>query len=496
MSFFKDFVLATNTISFRSETEGIWFFTNATVVVRNNEIIVSSSPRENAVRFEDLSTEDKLGKANAIELVDEWAARGYLGSGTGGGELPASIAVIGTVGVNNFPASQVVSGAVSISNFQDVVNADPTFTDIDLKQTKDNLPLFFSRVVFGTATQTYQIANSSTDLQTVAIGDYAIAQTFMRFNYQTGKPKKIILTQSRFDAQAGVSKRFGYFNGGTIAPHTNYDGLYLLVDVDGSYSVCIANNGVIQSYPRSGWLDKLDGTGPSGITIDWMKAPIVQIIFLWLGYGPVEFSILVNGEKKVFFFKDHTNILDKPYMLSPCQPICYEVRGPGGILTHTCATVGNIGGIQNSGVERGVETEANLSFASAGTNYLMIGMRLKSTHLDVKIDLLRHEVLCSSNDDFVYSIILNPTIAGTTTFTAQTNSALEIAIGIPANTITGGTVLHVGIGRQSIVANNALQNVLRLGASIAGARDVVALCFKPLSAGASAYAIINTLQSN
>jgi hypothetical protein len=453
---------------------GIWFFPEATINVDLDEILISAE-QINVLRFSSLDLEDKQGATTPEELVDIWAIAGRYQ-----------------------PVPQESNVTEPNTDLGGALYVEGITTDIDLKQTKCNLPLFYSRVNNGTATQTHSTANACTVMAVTANNDYAIAQTFQRFNYQTGKTKFIQMTFVNMESEEDVTKRVGYFDGGTVAPYSTYDGIFLEATPT-EMNLCVAKGGIVNRLPREQWADKLDGLGESGITADFSKSHILRIEFLWLGFGGVKFSLLIGGQIIELGYIASANIDDSVFMQSPNQPVRYEIRSTGGAgsLTQVCATVGQYGGSDTLGMVRSATTGVTaLAFATSGTKYLMLGMRQKTTHTDVKIGVLEHQVLCTSNDDFLYQIILNPTIAGVVTFAAETNSAIEIAVGIATNIVTGGTVLHSGIGKQNIVAANALENALRLGAAINGTRDVIALCFTPLSAGASAYGIINWLESN
>ena len=46
--------------------------------------------------------------------------------------------------------------------------------------------------------------------------------------------------------------------------------------------------------PQSSWnVDPLNGTGPSGETLNLAKGNIFQIVFTWYGYGVIEFNVVL-----------------------------------------------------------------------------------------------------------------------------------------------------------------------------------------------------------
>ena len=331
----------------------------------------------------------------------------------------------------------------------DVAGKVPTAsieTDIDVKFRYDKQPLLFDEVIAGAGTSVHEPDNSSILLTVSANNQYVIRQSFERFNYQSGKPKVGTFTFVNIAPQAGTIKRVGLYNGGITAPYSVTDGVYM--ESDGTdVKVCAAFLGVVFSVAQSDWTDKLDGTGASGVTVDWTQSQILTIEYLWLGYGPIRFSLLV-GESLINFhtINNGANTAAVPYMSSPNQPIRYEIRSTGGTGTfkQTCTTVGTSGGRDLLGIERGIDLGSafeNVNLAVLGTNYLVYASRLKSTSLDAQVKILSYEMLVTSNDDFIYYLIFNPTITGAVTYIGQSNSVTEIATGNGTQTVSGGTII-------------------------------------------------------
>jgi len=73
---------------------------------------------------------------------------------------------------------------------------------------------------------------------------------------------------------------------------------------------------------------------------------------------------------------------------------------------------------------------------------------------------------------------LNPTVAGTFTYSGITDSAVEVAYGATANTVTGGTgtLLASGFCRELSQASASLPTTLYIGSKIDGTRDTLVLC--------------------
>lgn len=60
--------------------------------------------------------------------------------------------------------------------------------------------------------------------------------------------------------------------------------------------VAIRRAGVDTIIPQTAWnVDPLDGTGPSGVTLDLSLGNIFQVTFTWYGYGVIEFNVVVQN---------------------------------------------------------------------------------------------------------------------------------------------------------------------------------------------------------
>ena len=348
----------------------------------------------------------------------------------------------------------------------------------------------------GTATATYDSSISATTLATAGSGDYAIKQTYQKFNYQSGKSQLIFMTVNGFDVQTDVTKRVGYFDSSIVAPYTaNLDGLWL--ESDGSdISVNIGLNGTVTQVLQSNFnLDTLDGTGDSGLTIDWDLNQILVIDFLWLGISRVRWGLDVGGMIVYFHESNHANITTDVYMNSPNKPLRWEIRQTGatsGNFDFICASVNSEGSLNRVGKVLSANASDNdIQCNSNGTPYANIGIRLKTTHLDSVIDILEFDYLSETNDRALWELTLNPTVTGTFNYSDVSNSSVQISVGNQtggaAPTASGGTVLASGYVQGNSKISYELDNAIKLGSSIDGTRDEIVLVVTPIQNGLDTY---------
>jgi len=218
-----------------------------------------------------------------------------------------------------------------------VSNLKPIF---DIQHEYDESPFSWETSLTGGATITHDDNTSSVLLSnTTASGDIAIRQTKQYFRYQPGRSQIILFTGVFGNQKEGVRKRLGCFD--------SENGLYfeqVYSAVSGeSLKVCkrtntsgsVVNTEVLQKN----WnLDTLDGSGPSGITLDMSKTQIFIIEFQWLGVGRVRFGFDIDGKMIYCHEMKHANNETEVYMRTPNLPLRYEIENTGATSTPTALT--------------------------------------------------------------------------------------------------------------------------------------------------------------
>lgn len=104
-----------------------------------------------------------------------------------------------------------------------------------------------------------------------------------------------------------------------------------------SYTSEVQQVGVVQTnnwtYQADWNLDKLDGTGPSGITLDPTKLNVFQINFRWLGAGEMRYAIEnpLNGDMMFFHHEHYSNRNTIPHLGNPSLKIGYVAANLGAV---------------------------------------------------------------------------------------------------------------------------------------------------------------------
>jgi len=370
-------------------------------------------------------------------------------------------------------------------------------TLIDIKQLHNKQPLLIDEILNGTATSIHSTDNAATTLETSAANDYVIRQTFQRANYQSGKSHYILMTFSGLNTQTNVNKKVGYFSSSTVAPYTaDYNGIFLENDGVNLYIRVYKNGTLTHSIVQSSWDDPMDGTGDSGVNLDFSEMQIFAIDFQWLGAGRIRFYFEIAGQLVKAHQVLNANVESQVYMSSPNQPLRWEIRQSGagsGRFNQICSSVNSEGATNLIGKVLSANSSNNdLQLTSSGTRYCAMGIRLKTTHFDSVIDILNFDYLAETNDPALWELVLNPTIgAGTFTYTDVTDAAVQISVGNQTAgtppTATGGTTLASGYVSGNGSINVGLDSAIKLGAAIDGTRDEIVLVITPITAGLDAY---------
>lgn len=299
-------------------------------------------------------------------------------------------------------------------------------------------------------------------------GAYVYRESKRVFAYQPGKSLQILSTFVMNPAKANLRQRVGYFD--------SDNGFFL--ERTGTSTVQFVKRskvtGSVVDTPvtQSSWnIDKLDGTGPSLLTLDLDHPQIMFIDIEWLGVGSVRMGFVINGQFIWCHSFHHANQSTSPkgaYIQTACLPLRSEIENTSttassSVLKMICSTVISEGGyhLQGSPKTFGIEPTAAQQFrlTTAGTYYPVLSFRLHSSRLN-SISIPRDIDLVPINNGFYkYKLIYNPTLTGAVwANTHSSNSSLEYNTNATA-TISGGTELLSGY----LTATTQASSTFRLG---------------------------------
>ena len=285
---------------------------------------------------------------------------------------------------------------------------------------------------------------------TSTAGSEVIRETAKVFSYQPGKSLLVMNTFVMAPAQPELRQRVGYF--GTD------NGIYIQLrdDILSFVERSSVTGAITESIvPQAVWnVDTLDGTGPSGVTLDITKAQILFMDIEWLGEGTVRLGFVIDGVFILCHKFNHANLITSTYITTASLPLRYEIANEGtataATLKQVCSTVISEGGYELRGAQQAVGTPITTpkTFAVAGTYYPMVAIRLKSTRLDAIIITTAVSLLGIGNGkNYAWRIVQSATTTGGSWVSAGTDSSVEY--NLTGTSVTGGRILAQGYVNSS-----------------------------------------------
>ena len=239
---------------------------------------------------------------------------------------------------------------------------------------------------------------------------------------------------------------------------------------------------------QSSWnVDKFDGTGPSGITLDTTKTHILYTDIEWLGVGTVRMGFVIDGLLYICHKFNHANNISTVYMTTASLPIRMEITNTGttassSTMKQICSSVMSEGGYERK-VAQSVARDT--SSKSVSTSFVpLVSIRLASDRLDAVILPSKYIALPITTGNFEIALFRNATL---TSASYDTTTFSTVDFDVAATAMSGGTMIsnqYAASTNQSASAasNNAEYNWdLQLGSTIAGVSDVITLAARTLS---------------
>lgn len=384
-------------------------------------------------------------------------------------ENPASVQV------ENWPTSFEVSNDVGnplpVTGLVTVGQFAPTATDaFGRLRVSEPYTLFdsshryadnglWATTTASSGTATFNTAQGLVDLAvTSGANSEVVRETVRVFPYLPGKSLEVMTTFVFNPAKTNLRQRVGYYGAA--------NGYFLELGSDNA-SLCfverssvsgvlvetrVSQEGGVYGFNDDGWnVDKLNGEGPSGITLDITKAQILFMDLEWLGVGTVRMGFVINGQFIICHEFNHANLIASTYITSATLPLRYEIKnvgatGSASTLKQICSTVIAEGGYELRGAQLSASTPitAAKSLATAGTLYPVVAIQLKSTNLDAVAVVSALSLMGQGNNEKFQWQLLNglTTVTGGSWVSAGAASSVEY--NLTATAVSGGRVLASG----------------------------------------------------
>jgi hypothetical protein len=411
----------------------------------NNVRLPNASLEYDAAQFNQLvrSLEQVIFQLNNTysPVVTEDKDSAFAWYGDGGGFMDTSgMPVPVSIGGTNLDAF----GRLRVSNPFTLFDSSHRFADNNLWATSTT----------GTAAATFSANEGLVNLTVgTASGDQVTRETIKVFSYQPGKSLLVMSTFVMGTAQAGLRQRVGYY-GAANGIYFERDGTTNYMVERSSVTGVLTNTRVAQANWNQ---DPLNGTGPSGLTLDTSKAQILYMDVEWLGLGTVRTGFIINGTFVPAHNFDHANLVTTTYITTASLPLRYEMENTAATasastLKQVCSTVISEGGYQLAGAQQSAGTTITTpkTLTTAGTFYPVVSIRLKTARLDAVVILTAISLLgITNNANYKWEVVVQGATTGGTWVSAGTNSAVEYNITGTAFSSTGGRILATGFFQGS-----------------------------------------------
>jgi hypothetical protein len=359
-----------------------------------------------------------------------------------------------------------------------------TLFDSQQRYAADNQ--FDTTAILG-ATTTYLPNESSVQMSVSNLIDSeAVRQSFRSMSYQPGKGLLVLATFAMNTPVAGIRQRVGYFNTQNgVFFQASGTTLSMVMRSSSLPTPGVASD--IRTIPQSQWNgDKLDGTGPSGITLDPSKTQIFWCDFEWLGVGSVRTGFVINGQYITCHTFNNANDIGSVYMTTAILPVRYEIKnlggGPAASMKQICSTVISEGGYEQyspSHLARRTTKLTNIQLAFKP----VVSIRLSSSALGAVVVPGRMQVLPIASQSYEVGLFFNSTLTGASWAAIDTDA--NVQFDTSATAMTGGTLVQTDYvtasgsgGQQPLVDPSGYNWALQLGVSLAGASDVITLAIR------------------
>ena len=327
------------------------------------------------------------------------------------------------------------------------------------------LPLIFQTVTANNGTVTHSAPNAAAVLALDGTsGGSALIQSRQYVTYMPGKSLLVLMTVVVGSAVAGVTKRVGFFD----------DNNGIFFEQNGTTDIAFVQRTNTSGSPsdaarvaQANWnLDKLDGTGESGFTLDVTKGQIMVIDLQWLGMGRVRVGFDIGGRIVYVHEFLNANTMTTVYMRQATLPVRWSISGNSAAsMNAVCSSVQSEGGVVDPFSYQFAYDRATVTAASGSQTYAF-SIRPKATFNSltnrIKINIIDWSCFNLGSNPVLVEIYYGTTVGGAPSWADMnaTYSALQVDT---AGTPSGGIkIASFWSGPNSIGAGGRARDAVQL----------------------------------
>lgn len=366
----------------------------------------------------------------------------------------------GFAGYNIMDSAVTIKDSANLDAFSRLRVSNPLILH-NSQFTYDLAPIIMEQITSGSgATITYDSTNryGLMTFSSTPTGGKSYMQSYEYLPYQPGRSQLIFLTFNMLAGVANVLKFAGYSDGvnGVEFQLSGTTKQFVLYSGTGSGNLTVT---------QSSWnLDKLDGTGASGITLDISKVQILVIDIQALYAGRVRIGFDIHGTIIYAHEFLHANNIAPPYIQSANLPVRCGMTCTATVSTtmyFLCSAVISEGGSEDINVY-GYTFQQDSGVVSVGTGGThMLSLRPRTTFNGItnrsRVAFIDVEIFNVGNQPIQWQLCVGQAITGTTTFnnvnttySSSEYNVLGTLSGSPTIVIDGGYVPASGANKTMV----------------------------------------------
>lgn len=352
--------------------------------------------------------------------------------------------------------------------------------------------LVWNELAVGAATAAHVTNQSAIKFETSAANGDKFTRSSKKLTlYTPGTSILVFLTGVMGAGATGSSQRMGIFNstnGVFFEQKDKVMGVVIRSNTSGS----AVNNRI----ERDDWnMDRMDGTGPSGVNLDFTKTQIFVMDLEWLGVGRVRVGFVHEGKFYICHEFYHNNQLTTVYMKSAILPITYEVENTAASTAlsdfrQICSSVIVEGQETVSKIPRTVNNGVTARATTTTTGIPLISLRLQTANVgQCMIRPTQMEIMSIGNRDHIFELHYGGALESASFSNVAGFGAFDIA----ATHITGSTKIATIYSASTVRADVAdiFRNLLWLSGDLSGNPESISVVARSIGSGGSALAGID-----
>lgn len=216
-----------------------------------------------------------------------------------------------------------------------------------------------------------------------------------------------------------------------------------------SFGVLRRRDGSDNWIPQTSWnIDKMDGTGVSGVVLDPTKGNVYQIQFQWLGYGAISFGIEnpITGELILVHRIQYANANTLPSIFNPSLPLSARISNSGtasNIIVQTAGAMGFQEGVAGFALDL-TNSYAASKNTSGSVEAAVFSIRDASTFQSktnrVRVKTAFISYGAEGTKDVTFRLIKNATLSGSTWASVSSGTSV-VDVDSSGALVSGGKTL-------------------------------------------------------